>query len=434
MTPTPPTAPVHAAGGGRRVPGEQLRVLRAAHVHDGDVMHDDGRLALDGDRVLAVWSGPGLPPAGSVTAVADGRGTGPAAGAAPGTDRELVARLAEAPVRDLGDVVLAPGPVDMHCHGAGGASFSEGPDAARRAAATLRAHGTAHVVASLVSEPVPVLERQVRALAPLVAEGVLAGLHLEGPWLAAAHRGAHDPAVLRPPTPADVDRLLAAADGAPLMVTLAPELPGGLDAVRRLTEAGVVVGIGHTAADYGTTLEAIAAGASVATHLYNGCRPPTHRDPGPVLALLEGARAGTVTIETIADGVHLHPAVLRRTAAEAGRRWAMVSDAMAAACCADGEYRLGPLAVTVADGVARTPGHDGGPGAIAGSTATLATSVEHAVAAGIGLEQALRAVTAVPADALGLEAGRLRPGARAELLVTDLAGRAVHDPVIESAS
>lgn len=433
MTPTPPTAPVPDAGGGRRVPVAGPCVLRAAYVHDGDVMHDDGRLALDGGRILAVWSGPGLPSARSASSVVDGPGEDSAAAGEPSAERTLAARLAGAPVHDLGDVVLAPAPVDMHCHGAGGASFSEGPDAARHAAATLRAHGTAHVVASLVSEPVPVVERQVRALAPLVAEGVLAGLHLEGPWLAPDHRGAHESEALCAPTPADVDRLLAAADGAPLMVTLAPELPGGLDAVRRLAEAGAVVGVGHTAADYGTTLEAIEAGATVATHLYNGCRRPTHRDPGPVLALLEGARAGSVTIETIADGVHLHPAVLRRTAAEADRRWAMVSDAMAAACCGDGDYRLGPLAVTVAGGVARILGEGREPGAIAGSTVTLAGSVEHAAAAGIGLEPALRAVTAVPADALGLDLGRLRPGVPAQVLVTDLAGRAVHDPVLDSA-
>lgn len=403
---TPPTAPgpqaAPPAGGGARVSGDGIRVLRAARVHDGDRLHDDGWVALDGDRLLAVGSGRDTPWGGSAT------------------------------VQDLGDAVLAPGLVDMHCHGAGGAAFSDGADAARTAAATLRAHGTRTVMASLVSAPVPVLAEQVRALVPLVAEGVLAGIHLEGPWLAPAHRGAHDPAALCAPTPADVDRLLAAADGVPLMVTLAPELPGALESVRRLTAAGAVVGIGHTAADYGRTLEAISAGASVATHLYNGCRPPTHRDPGPVLALLEGARAGAVTIETIADGVHLHPAVLRRTAAEAGRRWAVVSDSMAAACCADGDYRLGPLAVTVCGGVARLVSPDGEPGAIAGSTATLADCLGRAVAAGIGPEQALRAATSVPADALGLPAGRLRPGVEADLLVLGEDLGPVRDAVTES--
>ncbi|XNZ00862.1 N-acetylglucosamine-6-phosphate deacetylase [Micrococcus luteus] len=403
---TPTTAPgaqaAPLAGGGPRVSGDGVRVLRAAHVHDGDRFHDDGWVALDGDRILAVGSGRDTPWNGS------------------------------AAVHDLGDVVLAPGLVDMHCHGAGGASFSAGAEAARAAAAMLRAHGTAAVMASLVSEPVPVLAEQVRALVPLVSEGVLAGIHLEGPWLASVHRGAHDAAALCAPTPADVDRLLAAAGGVPLMVTLAPELPGALEAVRGLTEAGAVVGVGHTAADYGRTVEAICAGASVATHLYNGCRAPTHRDPGPVPALLEGARAGSVTIETIADGVHLHPAVLRRTAAEAGRRWAVVSDSMAAACCPDGDYRLGPVAVTVAGGVARTVASDGRPGAIAGSTATLADCLAHAVAAGIGPEQALRAATSVPADALGLPLGRLCPGGRADLAVFAADLRSVHDAATAS--
>ena len=199
------------------------------------------------------------------------------------------------------------------------------------------------------------------------------------------------------------------------MVTLAPELPGALDAVGRLAGAGVVVAIGHTDASYETTRAAIDAGARMATHLHNACRPAHHREPGPAVALLEDPRVG---IETIVDGVHLHPATVRRVAREAGERWILVSDAMAAAGCGDGEFPLGPLRVRVHDGVARVVGADGAAGAIGGSTATVAGSVRSAVAAGVDLDAALRAATAAPADALGLpDVGRLRAGSRADAVV-----------------
>ena len=153
----------------------------------------------------------------------------------------------------------------------------------------------------------------------------------------------------------------------------------------------------------------------MATHLHNACRPAHHREPGPAVALLEDPRVG---IETIVDGVHLHAATVRRVAREAGERWILVSDAMAAAGCGDGEFSLGPLRVRVRDGVARVVGADGAAGAIAGSTATVAGSVRSAVAAGVDLDAALRAATAAPADALGLpDVGRLRVGSRADAVV-----------------
>ena len=134
---------------------------------------------------------------------------------------------------DLGQGTVTPGFVDIHAHGGGGTSFQDGPEAAEHAVACHRRHGTTTMVASLVTDAVPDLERVVAALAGLVESGVLAGLHLEGPWLSRAMSGAHDPRHLRPPDPASVDRLLDAGGGAVRMVTLAPELDGGLDAVRR---------------------------------------------------------------------------------------------------------------------------------------------------------------------------------------------------------
>jgi N-acetylglucosamine-6-phosphate deacetylase len=200
------------------------------------------------------------------------------------------------------------------------------------------------------------------------------------------------------------------------MVTLAPELPGGLAAVGRLAEAGVVVALGHTDATYAQICAALGRGARAGTHLFNAMRPVHHREPGPVVALLES----DAVVELIADGVHLHPAVLAATARALGAdRTLLVTDAMAGAGMPDGSYSLGDRDVTVEGGVARKS-----DGTIAGSTATLADGLRFAVTvAGIPLQAAVAAATSVPARLFGLDdVGSLRPGARADvtLLSADL--------------
>lgn len=328
------------------------------------------------------------------------------------------------PHHDLGDAILAPGFVDIHAHGGGGASFMDGPDAARTALATHRTHGTTTMVASLVTDTVDRLAGVCASLAPLADAGQIAGIHLEGPWLSGQHCGAHDPALLRDPDLADVDRLLQAAGGHVVMVTLAPERAGGIEAVRHLTDAGVVAAVGHSDATYAQAREALLAGARVATHLFNAMRPLHHREPG-----LAGAAISDddVYVEAIADGVHLHPAVVRQVLTTAGRRVVLVTDAMAAAGAPDGRYRLGPLDVDVVDGVARlTHG-----GAIAGSTLTLDAAVRYAVTqAGVPVADAVRAATLAPARVLRLDdRGRIKPGCRADLVTLgpDLHVRAVLD-------
>ena len=315
---------------------------------------------------------------------------------------------------DLGDATVVPGFVDVHVHGGGSASFQSGSDEdVARVAAFHLSHGTTTMLASLVTDSVDRLSGIVARLSASVRAGLLAGIHLEGPWLSPAHAGAHDPSLLVPPTPGDLDRLLAAGDDTIRMVTLAPELPGGLEAVRRLTESGVVAALGHTDATYDQARAALDAGAAGGTHVFNAMRGEHHREPGPVTALLEHPEAW---VELIADGVHLHPAVLGLTAAHKPRRTLLVTDAMAAAGAGDGDYELGSMSVEVRGGVARLPG-----GAIAGSTLTMAAAVRYAVTvAGLPLEDAVRAATATPATALGLErVGSLRPGFRADLVVLD---------------
>jgi N-acetylglucosamine-6-phosphate deacetylase len=306
---------------------------------------------------------------------------------------------------DLGDRYVAPGFVDMHVHGGGGASFLDDP---RAAVAFHQRHGTTTCLASLVTAPIPELATQVSALTPLVADGVIAGVHLEGPFLAAARCGAHDPALLRAPARADVATLLDA--GPVRMVTIAPELPGAPEAIRQVVDGGAVAAIGHTDATYDEARAGLAAGATVGTHLYNAMRPLHHREPGVITALLDS----DVTLELVVDNVHIHPALVSWTirVAAAGRI-ALITDAIAAAGVGDGAYQLGGLDVTVLDGVARLTSR----GSIAGSTLTLDVALRNAVAAGVPLVDAVAALTAAPARALGLAAGTLDAGAPADLVV-----------------
>lgn len=328
--------------------------------------------------------------------------------------------------RDLGEAVVVPGFVDMHVHGGGGGSFTSADiTSALQAVATHRRHGTTSTLASLVTAGPEQLLASVSMLAELYESDEIAGIHLEGPWISGRRCGAHDATQLRHPDPAEIGRLIAAGRGAVRMITLAPELPGALDAVRQVTDAGVVAAVGHTDADYEEVVRAIAAGARVATHLFNAMRPLHHRRPGPIVALLDDSR---VTVELIADGTHLHPAIYRHISRTvAPDRVALVTDAMAAAALGDGRYRLGPLEVTVADGVA----HVAGTATLAGSTTTMdqlfraATHDEHrpeppGSASDAALLRAVRQTSDTPARALGrTDVGGLRPGMRADLVVLD---------------
>lgn len=318
---------------------------------------------------------------------------------------------------DLAGAWVLPGFVDLHCHGGGGVSYSEcDPERLATAVAAHRRHGTTTTMASLVSSTIPNLVDQISMLRDLVRDGLFAGIHLEGPFLSAARRGAHDPSVLRPPDRESVAALLAAARGTIRMVTLAPELDGAVDAVRRFADAGVVVAVGHTDATLDQVRPAVDAGATVATHLFNGMRPLHHREPGPIGTLLEDER---VTVELICDLVHVHPTIVRMAARHAGReRTALVTDAMAAAGVGDGVYEVGGRRVTVRDGVPTLDGDD----ALAASTLTLDAAVRNFVqACGMTMVEAAAAVARRPAGLLGRQGdiGTLTPGATADLVLLD---------------
>ncbi|GIG30338.1 N-acetylglucosamine-6-phosphate deacetylase [Cellulomonas marina] len=360
-------------------------LLTHAHRVDADGEVPDGWLLVEDGRIAA--TGTGGTPDGHV-------------------------RIGE--VLDLGGALVVPGFVDLHGHGGGGASYDDGPEAARAALAAHRAHGTTRAVLSLVARPVEELARTLRMVAALAGEDPLVlGSHLEGPWLSPERHGAHEVRHLRAPLAEDVDALLDAAAGTLRQVTLAPELPGAAAAVDRLVRAGVRVAVGHTETDAAGAAAAFDAGATLLTHAFNAMPGIHHRAPGPVVAALRDPR---VTLEVVLDGHHVDPALVAVLAAAAPGRLALVSDAMAGAGAPDGGYRLGGLDVLVRGGVATLVGGT----TIAGSTLTLDTALRLAVTeVGLDLATAVTALTATPARVLGLDdrLGRLRPGLAADLVV-----------------
>jgi N-acetylglucosamine-6-phosphate deacetylase len=354
-------------------------LVRAATVADVAGSTADGWVLVVGDAVHAVGSGAEAPSADEVV--------------------------------DLGDAVLTPGFVDLHEHGGAGAAYEDDSPAA--ALAVHRSHGTTRSVLSLVANPLPELVASLDRVRTLMADDPLVlGVHLEGPFLSPHNKGAHNESFLVDPTPAAVDTLLGAGAGVLRQITIAPELPGALDAVRRFAEAGVTVAVGHTVCSFEQARAAFDAGATLLTHAFNAMPGLHHRAPGPIAAAVADER---VTLELILDGVHVHPAVAAMLLDAAPGRVALITDAMGAAGAADGSYTLGSLAVTVTDGIAHVAGTD----TIAGSTLTqdaaLRNAVEHA---GRTLPEAVAALTSVPATALGLgdRLGRIAPGYAADLV------------------
>lgn len=332
---------------------------------------------------------------------------GPAAPGAPGSG----------PVSS--DVIL-PGLIDIHCHGGGGHTFcTDDRDEALAAAAYHASCGTTGVVASLVTAAPADLLRQVRALAPLVADGHLLGIHLEGPFLSPARRGAHSPGLLRDPDPALAQDLLEAGGGAIKIVTIAPERSGAPVVADMFRAAGVAVAYGHTDADFAVMAAALArsGGTALVTHLGNAMPPLHHRAAGPVAASLAAAARDEASVELIADGVHVDAGFTAMVfAAAAPGRVVLVTDAMAAAGMPDGSYQLGPLRVRVAGGVARLAPD----GTIAGGTSSLLRVAATAVAGGVPLADAVRAASQSPAGVLGLSGqGALAPGMATDLVVAD---------------
>jgi len=344
------------------------------------------------------------------------------------------------PVVSLDDVLIAPGFVDIHVHGGGGhevnCTTSEEVEASVREIARFHAlHGTTALVPTTVSDSPRALRAAVEGVAAVTSSsgsGVL-GSNLEGPWIARSRAGAQSPGALRPPSVPELADLVERSRGTLRMLTVAPELDGALELIGAARAAGLVVAVGHTDADYETAAAAFDAGASHATHLFNAMAPIHHRNPGPVAAALADER---VSLEIIADGVHVHPALIALVATVAPERLVLVTDAISATGAAPGRYRLGPLEVLVSGGRAVLAGSEG---TIAGSVLTMDKAVALAVqVAGLPLLTALRAASLHPARALCEDRkGHLRPGSDADMVLLDrdlalvatiVGGRVAHDP------
>ena len=270
---------------------------------------------------------------------------------------------------------VVPGFVDIHVHGGGGCDYAtEDPQVAIEARAFHAAHGTTSTLASLVTAPPEVLARQLATIADLVDDGYFAGVHLEGPFLSPAQPGAHEPSLLRTPDPARVERLITAGRGRLALVTLAPELPGAPAAITQFLDAGVRVAVGHTDADRDAVAAALDAGATVATHLFNAMRSVHHREPGPV-----PAAAGRSPGGRRADRRPFPPPP--RRAADGGRRGrsgagpARHRRHVRRRSAGRGVHARRPRR-RVQDGMARLVDEDGTPGAIAGSTLTMAEAFQ----------------------------------------------------------
>jgi N-acetylglucosamine-6-phosphate deacetylase len=319
--------------------------------------------------------------------------------------------------------VTPPGPaglalagfVDLQVNGFGGVDFL-GADPAdhRRAGTALAATGVTAYLPTLVSSPEEACADALATVAAVSADRRagprILGAHLEGPFLSARWPGAHDPAHLRHPDHAMIERL--AGVGPVAMVTLAPELPGALELIRALASRGVVVSCGHSDADAAAAHAGFDAGARAITHLHNAHRRWAHRDPGlGGVALVRS----DVTVQAIVDGVHLAPETSYGAFLAARERFCLVSDATAAAGLGPGRHRLGSREIVVEGASARLP-----DGTLAGSVLTMDAAVRNLVALGAGETGAVLAATRAPGRLLARHGlGTLAPGAPADVAVLD---------------
>jgi len=309
------------------------------------------------------------------------------------------------------DGVLIPGFIDIHCHGGGGKYFSAlTAGEIHSVIETHRGHGTTSMLASLVTEPIETIKAQIARLVPLYESGQILGIHLEGPYLSHTHCGAHDPALLLNPELAEIKELIELGDGAIKVITIAPELPGAIEAIKFLSASGVKVAIGHSNASFAEAAAGTNAGATIVTHFMNGMNK----------SLAEGTFAAFViaderlTVELILDGHHIPFLTAREIYSALGSRIIFISDAMAAAGSVDGAYTIGKLPVTVKEGIARLATGN----SLAGSTLTMDTVFLNAVnSLGLSVAEAVAATATRPAKALGLkDRGVIAVGMRADLL------------------
>lgn len=356
-----------------------MTVLRGVRVVTPDGVVDDGAVAIADGRITDVGTG-----------------------------------WAAADAVNLGGGWLLPGFIDLHVHGGGGHDMTASPEDMAAGVAFHRSHGTTGTLVSLMTGPVDALCEQLDWVAALTADGTVLGAHLEGPFLSAERCGAQNHRHLLAPEPLVLQKLLAAGQGSVRTVTIAPELPGALPVIEEIAASGAVAAVGHTDATYEEAAAGFAAGARLATHLFNAMGSMSQRAPGPAVAALDA----DAFVEVINDGVHVHEALTRLAVAGAPGRVALITDAISATGVGDGRYTLGDQDVVVSGGEARLAGTN----RLAGSTLTMDEAVRRAVqVVGLPIEVAAAAASTTPARLLGVgdRCGAIAPGLDADLVLLD---------------
>ncbi|MEY9094847.1 N-acetylglucosamine-6-phosphate deacetylase [Paenibacillus sp. RC84] len=313
--------------------------------------------------------------------------------------------------------LLIPGMIDVHIHGANGFDMMDGSETSiQEVSRACAATGCTSFLVTSVSSTIEALIamiRSVKRVAGHEAGAKIAGLHLEGPYLNPKRKGMQNERFLRHPDLTEMKEIFDEADGLIKMVTIAPELPGGMELVSFLKERGVIIAVAHSDATYEEAKQAFEAGASHVTHCFNGMRPIHHRDPGLVVAAFEQEH---VSLQAIVDGIHLHPAIVRMMHRLKGPDgMVLITDALQAMGLGDGKYMFGGHPVTVSEGVARLE-----DGTLASSTVTMNEALRLTVETGISLTDAVKMASSSPARLLGLAAkGKISAGFDADLVLLD---------------
>jgi len=313
--------------------------------------------------------------------------------------------------------LIVPGFVDLHIHGGDGADFMDGDERANARILSFHAkHGTTAMMATTLTGSVAALQSATGAIARSADDrgAEIIGIHLEGPYINRDRAGAQDQASIRPADIHEIDSLLKRAPRLKWMITFAPEIEGAHALIERFRDR-VIFSIGHTSADYAEAVGALDWGATHFTHLFNAMTGMHHREPGVVGAALVSRNA---TAELIADGTHVHPAVLNIAATTMPHRIALVTDAIRACGLADGTYKLGGYDVEVKEGSARLANG----GALAGSTLTMHDAVRNMIElAGLPIERVIPMATETPARIAGVRGrkGTIDRGYDADLVLLD---------------